>query len=704
MEANAGKRVDQPERLRNAPHSGLHGHVIRAASVSALALLAAAPAPAQQQPAPPPDIVVLGTGLALPPGTPAYGTVTIPRDRLADDASGRVEDALADVAGVQQFRRSDSRSANPSAQGLTVRALGGNATSRSLVLLDGVPIADPFFGYIPFTALSPERLGAVRITRGGGSGAFGSGAVAGTVELVSASREQLPLVDGEAAYGSFNSVQAAASVSPDLGAGFASVFGRFDRSDGFQTTPESQRVAATAPARYRDWSAGGRAVAPIDADTEVQASALLFDDHRTLRFVGADSASRGEDASIRLIRRPGADNGWQVDALAYIQARNFANRVISSTSFKLTLDQRNTPSTGYGGKIELRPPVGEAHVLRVGLDTRLATGELFEDAYAASGAITTHRNAGGRTQTSGLFVEDDWTPGGSGGALVLTGGVRLDRWTIDDGFFRERSAAGLLLTSNAYPDRAGTEATGRAGALFHAAATLDLRAAAYTGFRVPTLNELYRPYVVFPVTTQANAALSPERLRGIEGGIDWRPFAGATLALTGFYNRLADAIANVTIGTNLRQRRNVDAIEATGVEATAGWRRGGVSLDGSLAWTDSHVRAPGTALDGLVPAQSPRWSASATAGWTSRAGAGVSATLRHVGLQYEDDLQTGPIRPATTLDAVATLPVARGVVVVARAENLFDEAVVTRNSGGTIDLGTPRILWIGVRVGIDRHR
>ena len=135
----------------------------------------------------PDDIVVLGSALPLPPGTPAYGSVVIDRDRLTGDASGRVEDVLADVAGLQQFRRSDSRSANPSAQGVTLRSLGGNASSRALVLLDGVPIADPFFGYIPFNALVADRLLGVRITRGGGAGAFGAGAVAGTIELGRAS-------------------------------------------------------------------------------------------------------------------------------------------------------------------------------------------------------------------------------------------------------------------------------------------------------------------------------------------------------------------------------------------------------------------------------------------------------------------------------------------------------------------------------------
>ena len=66
-----------------------------------------------------PPIVVTGEGLKLSPGTPAYGSVVIDRERLTGDASGRLENVLSDVAGFQQFRRSDSRSANPSAQGAT---------------------------------------------------------------------------------------------------------------------------------------------------------------------------------------------------------------------------------------------------------------------------------------------------------------------------------------------------------------------------------------------------------------------------------------------------------------------------------------------------------------------------------------------------------------------------------------------------------
>lgn len=653
--------------------------------------LAAMPAAAMAQSSGAPEanqIVVTGQGLPLPPGTPAYGSVTIDRDRLTNSASGRIESVLGDVAGFQQFRRSDSRSANPSAQGATLRALGGNASSRTLVLLDGVPMADPFFGYIPFSALVPDRLSLIRVTRGGGVGAFGAGAVAGTIELASATRDQLPTFAGSAFYGSRDATELSASISPDLGSGYVSLSGRWDRGDGFQTTPRDQRVAATVPAAYDGWSTNLRAVAPLSATSELQFRGTIFQDDRTLRFRGADSMSQGQDASLRFIAR----GAWQVDALAYIQARNFSNVVISATTFRKSLDQRNTPSTGIGGKIELRPPVGADHVLRIGADTRFATGDMYEDAYNASIAsnpVTARRHAGGEQMTTGIFAEDDWTIG----SLVLTGGVRADRWSIDNGFFR---ATGTGATNNAFADCSDWQFSGRAGALYRIGEAVALRGAGYSGFRLPTLNELYRPFVVFPITTQANAALTPEKLKGAEAGIDLTPVAGVTLSATAFYNRLDDAIANVTIGTNLRRRQNVDRIVAKGVELTASGRAGDFLLSASYAYSHSTVHAPGMAFDGFTPMQSPRHSASATLAWEPAKGPALSATLRYVSKQYEDDLQTDVLPDALTVDAVARLPIGHGVNLVARGENLFDERVVTRNAGGSIDLGTPQTFWIGV--------
>ena len=652
--------------------------------------LPVAPAAAQDQPV----IVVTGRGLDQTPATPAYDVIELERERIVSGASGRIEDVLSGVAGFQQFRRSDSRSSNPSAQGVTLRALGGNATSRAQVLLDAVPIADPFFGYIPLSAIAPERLASIRVTRGGGTGPFGAGALAGAIELESADAATLGLFTGQALLNNREEAEISGTVAPQLGRGFAVVSGRWDRGQGFFTTPEAQRVPATVRARFDSWSANARIVQPLGDNLEVQVRGLAFEDDRVLRFRGADTGSKGQDVSARLVSR----GPWQVDAVAYAQWRNFNNTVISSTTFKRSLDQKDTPSSGLGGKLEVRPPIGGGHTLRLGADYRRSEGDLFEDAYnATTGALTAQRFAGGVNTDLGLFLEDDWELG----PLTLTGGVRADRSTIEDGYFRSQNAAGVTTIDNRFADRSDWSFSYRAGAVFEAAEGLRLRAAAYSGLRLPTLNELYRPFVVFPVTTNANAALGNERLEGFEAGVDWTPLEGVRLALTAFDNEVENAITNVTTGVNVRQRQNIDAIKAQGIEFASQLDFGEIGFDGTLAYTDAEMRGTGAAaaLDGLRPAQTPTWAASGTLRWRPADGMIFAATLRHVGLQYEDDQQGDALPAATTVDLFAQVPIVDRLSFVGRVENLFDEEIVTRNQGGSMDLGVPLTVWGGFRYG-----
>ena len=628
-------------------------------------------------------IIVLGEGLPDTPAAPAYSTAEIDREQITSSGSGRLDDVLRNVAGFQQFRRAESRSSNPTTQGVTLRALGGNATTRALVTLDGVPLTDPFFGYVPFNAVAPDQLGRISVTHGGGTGPFGAGALAGTIALESADAATLGMFNGQALINNRGETQLSATLAPEIGDGYGVISGRWDRGKGFFTSPEDQRVSASARAQFESWSVSGRLVQPLGDALELQLRGLAYDDARTLRFDGQDSTNEGQDISARLISR----EPWQVDVLGYAQWRNFTNIVISSSSFNPVLDQRDTPSTGLGGKIEVRPPVGDTHTVRIGVNYRRSEGTL-EEVNAFSGP----RFAGGENTMFGLFAEDDVQLGN----LVLTGGVRLDRSSISDGYF-ETVAAGRT----DFADRADWYFSWRAGALFEASDTLRLRAAAYTGLRQPTLNELYRPFQIFPVTFLANADLELERLEGYEVGIDWMPAPGAKISLTAFDNEVENAVANVTIGTNLNQRRNLDAIEARGIEASARYETGALSLNGSLAITDADVRGSGLAapLDGLRPAQTPDWAASLSANWRPAEGALLSATFRYVGEQFEDDLETDILPAATTIDLFAQYPLVDRLSVLGRVENLLDEQIVTLNRGGTLDLGVPQTFWIGLRYG-----
>lgn len=648
-----------------------------------------------------PDIVVTGHGLEEAKGDAAYDIIRIDRDRLTGSASGRLEDVLKDVAGLQQFRRSDARSANPTSQGVTLRGLGGNASSRALVILDGVPQSDPFGGWISWPAFAPGRLDQVRVTRGGGSGALGAGALAGTIELTSAGTDTLPRFGGGVAYGSRESIAADATAALKLGAGFATISADYARSDGFIPIAEANRGPADRRAPYEQASVAARAVIPVGDETELQANMLAFTDDRDRGFAFSANGGDGADASLRLVGR----GRWGYSALAYLQVRDFYSGFSSLSPGRATAtavaEQYNVPSAGLGARLELRPPVGEAMELRLGADWRRTSGVTKEYFfYNAAGAPQRGREAGGHSDTAGAFAE---LSADLGDALTLTGAARIDRWWIGQGFLRERNlSGGPLITNAAYAARQGWEPTARGGVAYRPAEAITLRAAAYLGWRLPTLNELYRPFRVGNETTQANAALSPERLSGVEAGIDWRPGDSARIGVTVFTNRMKDAIANVTVVPRVtRRRENLDAVRARGVELDASYVAGDLRFAASYAYTESVVRASGLALplDGLRPAQTPRHMASATLGWQRPSGPAASVTLRYVSVQYEDDLNVVPLRDALTADARILFPITKDLSIEARGENLGNVRVdAARSDDGVIERASPRTLWLGVRI------
>lgn len=654
-----------------------------------------------------PEIVVTGRGLEAGLGEDAYDVTEIGRDRLDRSASNRLEDVLRDVPGFQQFRRSDARTANPTSQGATLRALGGNASSRALLILDGVPQTDPFGGWISWPAYDPRRLGRIRVLRGGGSGANGAGALAGTIELDSA------LIGPSVglAYGSRDSVDAFAGYGARLGEGFVGISAAFARGDGFVPVVARQRGPADRASPYRQASLAARAATPLSDTVELQANVAAFSDARERGTAFSAIRTQGADASLRLVGR----SRLPFSALLYVQVRDFANQFAAVSADRAvataTLDQYSVPSTGLGGRFELRPVTGPFE-LRLGADWRETSGRTQELFQFVAGAPTRGRVAGGETRTLGTFAEAGWELG----ALTLTGGARIDRWRIANGSLRERQLADqAILTAVAFPDRGGWEPTARAAFAWRPATAITLRAATYLGWRLPTLNELYRPFRVGLDATAANAALAPERLRGIEAGLDFRPAPAARIGLTLFANRLTDAIANVTLGQGpgtfpgvgfvaaggqFRMRDNVDAIDSRGVELDGSLAFGRFRLTAGYSFADAEVHAGAAALplDGLRPAQTPRHSVAASLAWQGPRGAYAWLGARYVSGQYEDDLNRQRIAGALTFDAVAELPVGRGLVVAARAENLTDEEVVAGISGaGVIERATPRTLWLGLR-------
>ncbi len=637
--------------------------------------------------------------------------------RLPVGASERLENALLTVPGLQQFRRSDARSANPTSQGVTLRGLGGNASSRALLFLDDVPQADPFGGWVSWPGYDALNLTSIRIRKGGGQPSAGPGALAGVIELDSV--QNLSATDLAAAYGSRNSVEARGRYNDRIGGGSISASASYARGDGFLPIVESQRGLVDRAAPYEQAGLALRGVAPLSAYTELQANLRGFVDKRERGVAFSDNRNSGVDASLRVVKRKG---DWQWSATGYLQIREFSSQfgAVSAdrSSVTPTLDQFATPSTGLGLRFEIRPPVGDNAELRLGGEWRRTIGETRENFTFVSGLPTRFRTAGGKTDSYGVFLEGSVEPADG---LTLSGGGRVDRWQINNGFRREVNIGGTVRSDDRFANRADTEGTARVGLGWELTDALTLRGSGYLGWRLPTLNELYRPFRVGADATAANELLSPERIKGAEASFAYNDAGERRANLTFFYNRLDNAIANVTLGQGAgvfpgvgfvaaggayRQRQNLDAIVSKGLEFDAFYPvTPELYFNLGYAYVDSKVQASGRAapFNGLRPAQVPKHFANIGVNFDDFDKKWKFAfTLRYIGSQFEDDANSRRLKDAVTADSMLRYRFDNGLGVELRGENLFDVRVEAAiSSAGIIERANPRTLWLGLSYKFD---
>jgi outer membrane receptor protein involved in Fe transport len=251
------------------------------------------------------------------------------------------------------------------------------------------------------------------------------------------------------------------------------------------------------------------------------------------------------------------------------------------------------------------------------------------------------------------------------------------------------------------PNASGTVPTGRLGLRREFSDGYYVRTAAYAGFRQPSLNELYRPFRVGNITTNANADLSPEKLYGVEASVG-RKIDSTDLSVTVFYNRINDAVANVTLSPTVRERENIDAITAPGVEAEAytHWTST-VSTHLGLSYTEAKVEG-GTAnptLTGLRPAQAPRFTATGSIDWKATSKLTLAAETRYESLRFDDDQNLNPLRAGGTVDFRVSYDVSKDAQVYATVGNAFNRALATAfASDGTISYDTPRTVSVGLTI------
>jgi len=654
---------------------------------------------------------VIVTAARLPPAAAdaAFSIVHLGEGDLS--RSQRVDEAVGTVPGASLFRRTSSLSANPTTQGISLRAIAPSGAGRTLVTLDGAPLNDPFGGWVIWSQLAPESLTGIDIVRGAGAGPYGAGALTGVVAL----RERDGGIAADVSAGALGSQRASAAAVSTLGR--FELFGAasYDKSDGYVPVRGAARGAADTRADLEAKSIAGR----VDLSTGLGLLSLrggFFEEDRGSGLAGAGANASGNVFSATLVKVPrGQALGWRVQA--WRRTSDLFNSAVAvapdRSSTTPANSQDKTPATGTGLNAALRRKVGGVE-WELGADARFNDGEVRERYRYMDGAYTRSRVAGGQTSVVGTYVDASWTSG----PWLAAGGLRLDRWENRDGRRVERDAAtGAVLLDQHPADRDGEVASGRLGVTRTLGGGLALRASGYTGFRPPTLNELHRPFRVGNDITEANAALKPERLQGLELGVT-RKGADGLVEATAFWNRIEDPIANVTIGAGpgtfpvagfvpaggvLRQRQNAGRIDAVGLEGRAERKVGAVTLTSALSVTDARVDGGSGApqLTGKRPAQAPIWSATAGLSADLTDALVLAADLTWEGKRFEDDLNSRVLDPAYRLDARLDWRVRPLVTAYVAADNLLDADIqASRTADGVAGYAAPRIVRVGLRLAL----
>ena len=643
-----------------------------------------------------------------------YSVVVLGEGSFVDSPSHTADDALRAYAGFSLFRRNDSMTANPTTQGVSLRGLGPSGTSRSLVLLDGVPLNDPFGGWVPWSLVPVDSLEGAEVVPGGGASAWGNASLAGVIQLFSAAPQA---GDGDAAAraGGFGTRSADLSQAVAAGPGVLSVRAEDFSTDGAVLVAPAERgtVDIAAASRHNLEEASWRGGLP--GGTSLVATVRRFDEWRDNGTAYQQNSFRQLFGSLAFSGKIDADAVWSLTGYAVAQStsQTFSSVNAARSAETPASDQFAVPATAVGaaGSATWKDASGTATT--VGADIRAVAGETREDYSYAAGSYADQRFAGGRQLFVGAFAEQSrvLAPG-----LRASAGVRLDRWENTDGHLRNVAASsGALLQQNLFPARAGTEFSPSAGLNWKAAGSLEFHLTAQRAFREPTLNELYRPFRQGTTTTLANAALETEHADSAELGAAWRT-GHLTVTSAVFAARLENPVSNVTLaqgpgtfplfgalpaGGVGQERLNLGRVDTQGFEAGAHWLAGGgLSLDASVVDEEAQVAsAPvSPALVGRAVPEVPRWSATLGTTWSWRR-LSASARVRWTGSQFDDDQNQLPLAYAAVVDVAARCRASSHAELFATVDNLGNVQVETAHSAlGVFSIAPSRMAEVGARL------
>ncbi len=592
---------------------------------------------------------------------------------------------------------------HPTANSVSMRGLGG---IRALVLLDGVPINDPFFGYVQWNRVPMQRIDRVEVVRGGGSPLWGNYAMGGVINIITRSAAA-PGASVEGGYGSDGTYRAQGDASLALTDTVS-----LDGTIGGWGTDGFDQIAHRYGPIYRPTSfdaVNASATARFDTGTDLRGY---------LRFNYHDND--------QTLTTPTQTNRQRVYDYTGSVSKTFGRSDLAMTAFHesshFDTDNTNTPdgvAAGFGEYLQNRhqTPVdtsgasliwstrldGVVRLASLGTDYQQIDGEDAAKIYDETGALLRTDIGRGKQRFVGVFAQLDLYPVER---LEVLASVRYQYIDTYDGVDITPGGLGRV------PDRSDDSVDPRVSLRYQLLPSVALRGAAYSSFRAPNLDNLYRAFSVPFGIFYPNPQLKPESLDGGEVGFDveWRQLRAQ---VTAYHSEIDDLLtyrnldpAELPPGFFFGSR-NINAGKATaeGIEAALQWPVSD-ALTAALSYTYARSTIDDNEFDpasvGNQIAGIPRHQASGEVAYAASRGWRASMRVRWLDESWGDNDNTLRLDSHVVVDASLSYPLTTRVDAFVDVENLLDERYVADNSGFNPPLwGTPLSVFAGVRVRFD---
>ena len=566
----------------------------------------------------------------------------VTREQIEQSAASTVDQLLQAVPGVYAARM-DASSPSRIAQTYT-RGLPGN--SRTLVLLDGIPMNVLYDGQVDWSQLSTQDIERVEVVRGASSGLYGANAMGGVINILSRIPEEGIHSKLGVEYGSLNSKRVVASHTQNTGPTSFLVSASHYESDGYNMW----RGDSTVPASHRDVigtvkeNYSAKVLHEIDASRILEAGLSYMKDETTGFYKPGTGGyiPQTREQFVPSLRYSADEAGANTSLVAYGRFGKQWSDTLATPAYASISEKGvyNDQTLGANGQRTFQ--LTDNQRLTVGADVLDGT---IDNHFTYPGTSRL-RKTKGDLERYGFFVQDEIKINARWRANVAG---RYDHWKYGG----NQTDTGAGQPNSSYTTTKGSGFSPKFGLLYKLSEAVNLRATAGKAFNLPDMFNLYANTKRGTTTNWANPNLTPEKVKSYDLGVDYYFGKTGYIKATAYQNDATDFIYSVQ-----RDATNVDKINVGGVK-TKGYEFEGLyrltetlSLTASYTINDSIIvkNDRATALVGKQLTNVPRHQGYFRADWGPQGGVKLFAVANYVGDRYGNDTNTTVYKNYTTYD------------------------------------------------------